>query len=123
MACGSHFPGNFVLLLICSKLLAGSTGTDGLSGALSIEELEEHARALQLEIAVSDAARADMRDGLRVKHAKEDFGKPYEHARSSLLSLNGSAVMGTDASGVLQSDKACSVGWPMSPEKGAAKVL
>ena len=85
---------------------------DVLPEDLSVEELEEQTRALQLEIAVSDAARADMHDGLRVRHAK-----------TSLLSFNGSAVMGADVSGASQSDKAYNIGWPMSPKKNAAEVV
>ena len=98
---------------------------DGSPEELSVEELEEHIRALQLEIAQSDAAKEGIRNRMRVKHAEQDFGKPYGHARSSLLSLSGSAVTGADASGASQSDEACNTGWAMSPEleKTAAEVL
>ena len=96
---------------------------DGSPEELSVGELEEHIRALQLEIVESDAARAAMRKRTRVKHAEQADGEPYGHARPSLLSLDGSAVTGADASGASQSDEACNIGWTMSPEKDAAEVL
>ena len=96
---------------------------DDMPEELSDEELEEHISALQLEIADSDAAKAGVRNRMRAEHAEQDSGKPYGRARSSLLSLDGSAVRGADASGALQSDKACNLGWTMSPEKNAAEVL
>ena len=95
---------------------------DGSPEELSVGELEEHIRALQLEIAESDAARAAMRKRMRVKHAEQDVGKPYGQARSSLLSLDSSAVTGAAASGASQSNEACNIGWTMSPEKDASEV-
>ena len=95
---------------------------DGSPEELSVGELEEHIRALQLEIAESDAARAAMRKRMRVKHAEQDAGKPYGQASPSLLSLNGSAVTGAAASGASQSDEACNVEWTMSPELQAAEL-
>ena len=115
--------GTYVQVLTCSHLTAGGASMGGSPEELSVGELEEHIRALQLEIAESDAARAAMRKRMRVKHAEQDVGKPYGQARSSLLSLDSSAVTGADASGASQSDKACNIGWTMSPEMEAAEVL
>ena len=89
-------------------------GSEGVPEELSVEELERHIRALQLEIARSDAAGAGgrLRRDTSAEHTGDDEGIPFQ--ASTPLPEDGSL---SEADEKLELEASYSMRWKLLPER------